>query len=58
MRHHKQTNKKRYVAPTCETYQMRTCHLMGISAGVGGFEASDLDNDSIYAPTKTGNLQN
>lgn len=38
MRHHKQTNKRKYIAPTCETYQMRTCHLMDISAGASGFE--------------------
>lgn len=30
--------KKPYLAPKCEVIQMGTCNLMGISAGVGGFE--------------------
>lgn len=30
--------KKPYLAPKCEVIQVGTCNLMGISAGVGGFE--------------------
>ncbi len=30
--------KKPYLAPKCEVIAIGTCNLMGISAGVGGFE--------------------
>lgn len=30
--------KKPYLAPKCEVIQMGTYYLMGISAGLGGFE--------------------
>lgn len=39
--------KKTYIAPKCEVYQIETCNLMDISAGVVGFgNGGSLDKGS------------
>lgn len=39
--------KKSYIAPKCEMYQIETCQLMDISAGVVGFgNGGSLDKGS------------